>query len=150
MKATDTNGALGAPQPATQWEALKARAMRLTGMDEMAYAELVFEQGLQYLGSYWQHRVNAAQIFGHSRRYWLWWRNLWARQDELLLPMLEEILEDSINEGRYVDVWQLRDTYTDEHSGAKLATRKWPHSKWERWLTEETGNESDNLNPQAK
>ena len=150
MKATDTNGALGAPQPATQWEALKARAMRLTGMDEMAYNELVFEQGLQYLGSYWQHREDMALAFGGSRRYWLWWRNLWARQDETLLPMLEGILDHRFAEGDYVQPCQVRETYEDEHSGAKLATRKWPHSKWERWLTEETGNEPDNLNPEKR
>lgn len=106
-----------AKQEPLNWEALKAKVMELTGMDELEYAQVVYESGLAYLGLYWRNDESWTNRWSSSRIFWVWWRNQWALKDGVLLPMLQELVDRCLINGEPVLPYMIREVYLDEHSG---------------------------------
>lgn len=76
----------------------KEQICELLKIDEMEYAEMQFNAGLDYLQAYLSNDQWAIEELKVSKLYWSWWKNHWCARDAQYLENNPHLL--SVNERR--------------------------------------------------
>jgi hypothetical protein len=60
---------------------LQAMIMRLTGLNEGEYEQIVFEGGIEYAEKFTYGNSEMRRRLTATKMYWDWWKNVWSSLD---------------------------------------------------------------------
>ena len=91
----------------------KSIILKLCGMSESEYSELVFNSAFAYLEDYFPGDTWGQGILSRSSHFWMWWTTQWDRRDGLFIINngLSSLQENLSREKKH-----LQELYINHHS----------------------------------